>query len=467
MDWERGAEEMDEEFRQGECVEVELSGDEMPPDSGDEGFEDENEEIGIIGENELYGEDASDGVDDSLASVSLKDSVLSVSICPTDRKVILTGGQDDMAVLWSVEESSSGLRCVERFRLTGHTDSVVQVAFSHDGAYAATGSYDCTVRIWNPSTGALVQSLEGPSKEIEWILWHPKGHAILAGSNDTMCWMWWAPTGKVMQIFAGHASGVTCGCWALGGKMVVTGSEDKSVIVWNPRAASPDKHVRQVHDNSIISICSHPESPIVVTGSIDGVAKVIQIETGKALATLSGHVDSVEAVKFNNPTGGILLLATGSMDGKIYVWDAKTFDKRCSLKEHFENGGIVTFRWLPPGPYGSWLTTCSTDCTLRLFNALSGECVRTLRGHRETVLDLDISLAEANTHPQLIVASGSEDKTLKLFVVALWTGGQQPEASGSAFGMAPLSAAPSAPSAPTSAPGVPAEEPVSPSRLPV
>ena len=91
-----------------------------------------------------------------------------------------------------------------------------EVAFSTDGAYAATASYDgtvrtfgcsnvarrfavmkCEVRIWNSGDGSLVQHLEGPSKErcqryrkpgpafamalrclreeIEWILWHPKG----------------------------------------------------------------------------------------------------------------------------------------------------------------------------------------------------------------------------------------------------------------------------------------------------
>ena len=40
---------------------------------------------------------------------------------------------------------------------------------------------DGTVKIWTAATGALLHSLEGPAKEVEWVIWHPKGHAILAG----------------------------------------------------------------------------------------------------------------------------------------------------------------------------------------------------------------------------------------------------------------------------------------------
>merc|ERR1712150_56650 len=304
------------------------------------------------------------------------------------------GGQDDVAVLWSIEEHRGNFTCVQSHRLEGHTDSITQVAFSHDGKYVATGSYDGTARIWDPKNGDLVHVLEGPSKEIEWILWHPKGHAILAGSTDNMVWMWWAPTGKLLQCFAGHAQSVTCGCWGLGGKLICTGSEDCSVIVWNPRMGTPNHHVRQVHESGIITICSHPEAPIVVTGSQDAVARVIQIETGKIVANLCGHVDSVEAVGFNTPApGGMLLVATVSMDGKVMIWDGRTFDLRWTFKDHFEQGGVVKFKWLPT-PYGSWLCTCATDATLRLFNALSGECIRTFRGHKDTVLDLDLMLGD-------------------------------------------------------------------------
>lgn len=425
--WDGGAEgqELDTEFQTGDCLEVEFEDDEAPDDDGVDDMGDE--EVGVIPESEIYSdEEVGATTDDALAKVVHEDSVLSVAICPTDRSILLTGGQDDSAVLWSIEEKDGSLRCSQRCRLQGHTDSVVEVAFSTDGAYAATASYDGTVRIWNSGDGSLVQHLEGPSKEIEWILWHPKGHAILAGSNDTMAWMWWAPSGKVMQIFAGHAAGVTCGCWGLGGKVVVTGSEDHGVIVWNPRAGTPQHHIREVHESSIISICSHPESPIVVTGAEDATAKILQIETGKVLEPLPGHIDSVEAVAFSNaPPKSTLLLATGSMDGTVQIWDAKSMGLRCTIKDHFEKGGIVKLKWLPGSTFGNWFCTCSTDKTLRLFNGLSGDCQRTLQGHSETVLGLDLSLGEVNGKPQLVVASASEDRSSRIFVVALWTAGAE------------------------------------------
>jgi len=435
-----GGEDLDEEFRTGDCVEVEFDeGDDVPVDSDEEDgacVDDPNEEIGVIPESAIYDDDdAQPMIDEAVATATHKESVLAVAVNPTDWHSAVTGGQDDVAVLWSFEEHPSGLKCKERCRLEGHTDSVIQVGFSHDGAYVATGSYDGSVKIWSASNGALVHNLEGPSKEVEWILWHPKGHAILAGSTDAMAWMWWAPTGKLMQIFAGHAQSVTCGCWGLGGKLIVTGSEDRGVIVWNPRAGTPQQHIRQVHESAVICICSHPEAPMVVTGSEDSTAKVIQIETGKVLANLNGHADSVESVGFNSPNAGdILLLATASMDGKAFIWDGKTFDLRCSLTDHFEHGGIIKARWLP-SPHACWLCTCATDRTVRLFNALSGACLRTLRGHTDTVLDFDIALgaqAEASSLSQLHVFSGSDDKCCKLFAVTLGGAGEVVPGSGAA-----------------------------------
>lgn len=432
MDWDgEEAKELDRELQGAHhTVEIEMSDDEVPPDSDDDSDQEElkaSDVYGDMGESE----DEFSGMDESLTRVEHKEPVLCVGISPADKRSFVTGGQDDVAVLWGIEERNSAVQCVQRCRLEGHTDSVNQASFSHDGQYVATGSYDGTVKIWAAATGALIHTLEGPAKEVEWVIWHPKGHAILAGSTDTMAWMWWAPTGKLMQIFAGHAQGVTCGCWALAGKLICTASEDRSVIVWNPRAGTPQQHIKALHESNIIAICSHPDAPIIVTGSEDAEAKVVHVENGKILATLSGHSESVECVRFNEaPAGSLLLLGTASMDGKLQIWDGKTFEFRCAIMDHVERGGITDFKWLPH-PSSSLLCTASVDRTSRLFNALSGQCLHVLCGHKDTVLGLDLMLAEsldANGNPQVCVMTCSDDKSCRIFVKPLQA---NPESSAS------------------------------------
>mmetsp|Transcript_18190 Transcript_18190/g.42309 ORF Transcript_18190/g.42309 Transcript_18190/m.42309 type:complete len:468 (-) Transcript_18190:45-1448(-) len=430
-------EELDQEFRDGQFLEIDFGSEDENPASDDDAAMDDGEGDGLQADEEPR------GPDEAIAAVRHKQSVLSVAISPVDRQAVITGGQDDVAVLWRLQEAANGnLECLEHRRLEGHKDSVSQVAFSHDGQYAATGSYDGTVRIWT-SGGDLVHALEGPSKEIEWLLWHPKGHAILAGSADTMAWMWWAPTGKLMQIFAGHANSVTCGCWAMGGKLICTGSADCGVIVWNPRAGTPQQTVRNLHAKGVTAMCSHPDAPIVVTGAEDGGVKLVQIETGRALPPMAGHSLSVEAIAFNHAdSSGMLLLATGAMDGKVLVWDGKSFDVRCTFLASDEGGGVTDLKWLPASQFTAWLCTTATDHTVRLFNALNGQAVRTLTGHANIVLTLDVALLGAQgvgLGLQLCIVTGSDDKSCRVFLAPIERPGARLEAPQLPEGTCPTS----------------------------
>src|SRR5258707_5117349 len=51
-------------------------------------------------------------------------------------------------------------------RLKGHTDAVWSVAFSPDGKFGLSGSYDHTALLWDTTTGQIVRRFEGHAKAI-------------------------------------------------------------------------------------------------------------------------------------------------------------------------------------------------------------------------------------------------------------------------------------------------------------
>lgn len=56
--------------------------------------------------------------------------------------------------------------------LEGHSVLAIAVVFSPDGKFIASASNDSTVRLWNPSTGAALQILEGHLGTV-WDVVHP------------------------------------------------------------------------------------------------------------------------------------------------------------------------------------------------------------------------------------------------------------------------------------------------------
>ena len=44
---------------------------------------------------------------------------------------------------------------------SGHSSTVLSVAFSPDGNTIASGSKDKSIKLWNPQTGDLIRTLDG------------------------------------------------------------------------------------------------------------------------------------------------------------------------------------------------------------------------------------------------------------------------------------------------------------------
>jgi WD40 repeat protein len=74
--------------------------------------------------------------------------------------------------------------------LTGHTSSVLSVAFSPDGRLLASGSRDKTIKLWEVATGSEVRSLKGHTSDVRSVAFRPDGRLLASGSDDETIKLW-------------------------------------------------------------------------------------------------------------------------------------------------------------------------------------------------------------------------------------------------------------------------------------
>jgi hypothetical protein len=78
------------------------------------------------------------------------------------------------------------------------------------------------------------------------------------------------------------------------------------------------------HDGYVDSVVFGPDGKLLASGSHDKTIKLWDVMTGKEQATLNGHTGSVMSVAFS-PDGQ--LLTSGSLDRSIKLWDIPTTKK--------------------------------------------------------------------------------------------------------------------------------------------
>jgi len=80
------------------------------------------------------------------------------------------------------------------------------------------------------------------------------------------------------------------------------------------------------------------------------------------------------------------LLATGSRNRTVQVWDPATGERLRSLQSH--SGGVTTVAFSPDATV---LASGSYDATVRVWNPATGKCLRILEGHTGPVLGVAFS----------------------------------------------------------------------------
>eukprot|EP00095_Tigriopus_kingsejongensis_P003273 maker-scaffold675_size187964-snap-gene-0.28 protein:Tk03273 transcript:maker-scaffold675_size187964-snap-gene-0.28-mRNA-1 annotation:"hypothetical protein DAPPUDRAFT_187565" len=271
-------------------------------------------------------------------------SVFNVSFHPKNPNWAASGGEDDCAYIWDTGTGEVVLKC------DGFNDSVVFVAFSHDGSFLAASDMSGVIKVWRTSSKEVIWEFE--TSDISWMSWHQSGNVLFVTTVDSELWMWKIPSGE-SKLFAGHGEKAETAKVLHDGKRAIVGYSDGSLRLFDLKSGEVLHNLsgNTGHVASVTSIAVRDDNNLIGSGGVDGTAKLFNIQSGKNIGTFkcgskdedSEEVDSkstVEATLFSKPEMNLLI--TGTLEGTINIWDLASHVSR----QAFSVGtGITKMEW--------------------------------------------------------------------------------------------------------------------------
>ncbi|KXN91479.1 Cell division control protein 4 [Leucoagaricus sp. SymC.cos] len=277
---------------------------------------------------------------------------------------------------------------------SAHGSSVVTcLLFSHNRIISA--SDDHSIHIYSPFTGELIRSLEGHEGGV-WAL-AASQDTLVSGSTDRTVRIWDLKNGRCTHVFGGHTSTVRC--------LAIV----KPEMVEVPVLGGKEGEVRKER---------WPKRPLIVTGSRDHSLRVWKLpkpgeQEYKCFGTeegdpdaednpyhclhLPGHDHAVRALAARGRT-----LVSGSYDCTVRIWDTITGEQKWVLVGHTQKVYSVVL-----DVNRKQACSGSMDGTVRVWNLTNGTCQHTLTGHTSLVGLLGLS-------PSHLV-SAAADSTLRIW----------------------------------------------------
>ncbi|KZF21668.1 putative E3 ubiquitin ligase complex SCF subunit sconB [Xylona heveae TC161] len=150
----------------------------------------------------------------------------------------------------------------------------------------------------------------------------------------------------------------------------------------------------QGHTNGVM--CLQFDDSILATGSYDSTIKIWDIETGKELRTLRGHESGVRCLQFDDTK-----LISGSIDRSLKIWNWRTGECLSTITGHSD--AIITLHF-----DSKLLASGSADRTIKIWN-FEDKSTFLLRGHTDWVNSVKVDSASRT------VFSASDDCTIRLW----------------------------------------------------
>ncbi|MED6220406.1 hypothetical protein PIB30_044508 [Stylosanthes scabra] len=188
-----------------------------------------------------------------------------------DGKILCTGSDDATLRIWN-PKSGENIHVVRGHPY--HTEGLTCLSISSSSTLALTGSKDGSAHVVNISTGKVINLVAPHADSIECVGFAPSDSWAAIGSMDQNLVIWDIEH-SLSRATCNHEDGVTCLAW-LDSSFLATGCVDGNVRLWDSRSGECTATFRG-HQHAIQSLCVSADHRYLVSASMDGTARVFEL----------------------------------------------------------------------------------------------------------------------------------------------------------------------------------------------
>lgn len=285
-------------------------------------------------------------------------------------------------------EAESALRIISNYK-SAIFKGVNRFKLNSNGDKGVSGSTDGTIRIWDVETASQIgESLKGHTDSVWDVTFSHDGNMIASCSEDGFIIMWNAETGGQTRTIKSRKDHVIHIAFTHDDKLLLAMSRDRShanymVEIWNVE----DGHlVREIPIHSSCDMAIDKEDRWIAIATSGTSIEIYDLKEGRMIKNIpDAHTQCLTSIDFN-PDGKKLVSAMHWGEFIIRDW----VSEEILLSKKVKNVGFTDLPDVYSAKYssdGKYIVTASSDNVIKIWDAISGDQLgEPLVGHTDSVL---------------------------------------------------------------------------------
>ncbi len=253
-------------------------------------------------------------------------------------KLLALGGGDGSVRLHVTADSGSVQAPPELEQRRG--ERVLAMAFSRDGTRLAAGRLDHSVTVWELATGRILAHYTDHDGPIVFLGFCLDDKSLVGCEAASLLWVRPLDQPGPKRFLPGVESRLNSISVSSDGKLLAAAARNHPVVIWSLSSGTKERSY-QTNDRPVEQIEFAPDNQSLILGCTDPALRVWWFHnTPDIPRPLAGHQTEVWSLSFSHDGS---LLASGSDDHTIKIWDVGTEQELLTLNGHSQTVTSLAF----------------------------------------------------------------------------------------------------------------------------